>query len=190
MSRTSWIVAGTLAIASPAPAAAQSAIVLFLYGSHYTPLSSLSAEGDEIAPRFGYGGGIAFQLTESFALRASGSVINTQYRGDALAVTDSTVGRVYAFGDMQFGWPGTSNLVTYFLLGVGGVRSDFKDQNAETATYFGVRAGGGVNFLSSMGAFFLETHVTGYRWTATPFSSTQIDWAIHLGLAIAFKLGG
>jgi hypothetical protein len=190
MSRTSWIVACTLAIASPAPAAAQSAIVLFLYGSNYTPLSSLSAEGDEIGPRFGYGGGIAFQLTQSFALRASSTVINTQYRGDALAVTDSTVGRLYAFGDMQIGWPGTSNLVPYFLLGVGAVRTDFKDQNVETATYFGVRAGGGVNYLSSIGAFFLETHITGYRWTAAPFSSTQVDWAINLGLAFAFKVGG
>ncbi len=190
MPRTPWIVASLLAIASPVPAAAQSAIVLFVYGTYYTPFSDLSDEGDGIAPRFGLGGGVAFQLTQSFALRASGTVINTQYRGDALAVSDSAVSRLYAFGDMQIGWPGTTNLVPYMILGVGGVRSDFEDQSAETSTSFGVRAGGGVNYLSSMGAFFLETYLTGYKWTTAPFSSTQLDWAIEFGLAIAIKLGG
>ena len=189
MLRTSWLLASVVTVALPAPAAAQSAIVPFILGAHYTPLSALSDEGDEIAPRFAWGAGVAFQLTESFALRASGTFVKTQYRGDALAVTDSTVSRTYAFGDMQIGWPGTKSLVPYMIVGVGAVRSDFEDQNTGTNTYFSVRAGGGVNYLSGMGAFFLETHVTGYRWTAAPFSSTQVDWSISFGYAVAIRVG-
>jgi len=189
MSRTSWLIACLVTVALPAPAAAQSAIVPFVFGAHYTSLSTLSDEGDEIAPRFAWGGGVALQLTESFAVRASGTLVKTQYRGDALAVSDSTVSRIYAFGDMQVGWPGTKSLVPYLFVGIGGVRSDFEDQNVETNTYFAVRAGGGVNYLSGVGAFFLETLVTGYRWTAAPFSSTQFDWSIHFGYAVAIRAG-
>jgi hypothetical protein len=167
---------------------AQNALVLFVHGAHYTPLSDLSDAGDEMAPRVGIGGGVAFQLSGSAALRASGTVINTRYRGDALGVTDSSVTRTYGILDLQLGWPGTSSFVPYIVIGAGIIRSDFNDPSVETTSYAGGRVGFGANYVSPVGAFFLEVLGTGYRWTGVPFSSTQFDLNIHAGVAIAFKL--
>ena len=172
-------------LALPARAGAQSALVVFGHGAYYIPLASLSDDGDEFSSRFAYGLGAAVQLGQSVALRLSGTFVNTRYRGDALAVSDSSVARLYGMGDLQLGFPGTASFVPYLILGAGVVRSDFRDPTVETTTYPAVRFGGGFNIVSSMGAFFLEVLMTGHRYTGVPFSSTQLDVGIQLGFAFA-----
>ena len=92
-------------------ASAQKALVIFLHGAHYTPLGNLSDAGDDIASRFGLGGGLGIQLSPGVALRATGTFINTEYRGKTLTIADSSLSRSYVFGELQTGWPGTSSFV-------------------------------------------------------------------------------
>ncbi len=179
-----------LALGIPEAVRAQTALIVFGHGGYYGPLSDLSDASDDIAPRFGLGGGFGLQLGNSVAIRLSGTFVTTRYRGDALAVSDSSMTRTLGMAELQAGWPGTSTIVPYILLGAGVVRSDFEDPSVETTLYAAGRVGGGINFVSPVGAFFVEAHMTAYRWTGVPFSKTQFDAAIQAGLAVAISLGG
>jgi len=180
----------TALLAFPARVGAQSALVVFGHGAYYAPLADLSDDGDDFASRFAFGLGVAAQIGQSVALRLSGTFVNTRYRGDALAVSDSSVARLYGMGDIQIGFPGTTSFVPYLILGAGVVRSDFRDPTVAATSYPAMRFGGGFNYVSSIGAFFLEVLLTGHRHTGVPFSSTQMDVAIQIGFAIAMlKIG-
>jgi len=166
---------------------AQQALVLFGYGVYNAPLKDLSPT-DDIAPRFGYGGGLGVQLSPTVALRGSADIVRTKYRGTSLTLADSGLTRFYLMGDLQVGWPGTSSFVPYIVLGAGMAGTGFDDPSQDSATFPAARIGSGINYVGGLGAFFLEGLLTMYRWNATGFDRTQFDLTIHVGFALAVKI--
>ncbi len=184
--RSIWLAVAVATL--PSTGHGQRALVLYGQGAHYTPLSKLAEAGDNIRPQFGFGGGIALQVSAKVALRASGTFVAARYHGAQLALSDSSIGRTYAMGDLQFGWPGTTLFVPYLVIGGGIVHNDFRDAAVSANTSAAGRLGAGINHLTPIGPLFVETLLTIYRWDAEGFDRAQLDLAVHAGLAVALRL--
>jgi hypothetical protein len=178
--------AAAAASAAAAPVAAQTrAMVLFAHGGRVTPLVNLTAIGDDFAPSFAYGGGVAFQMGPGIALRASIVASPTRYRGTTIAPADSGIGRSVWGLDLQVGWPGTSALVPYVYLGAGAAVTSPSDPGASRTTRLAGRAGAGINRVSGIGTVFAELGSLLYRYRGLGFDRYQFDVLVTVGLAVA-----
>ncbi|HEX9691591.1 MAG TPA: hypothetical protein VGA22_05790 [Gemmatimonadales bacterium] len=174
-----WVMSATPGLAQ------DGALVIHAHGSYFAPLSSLSDTTDDLAPSVAYGGGVGVQLGGRVAIRGDLTIVATRYRGPTATVNPDGIGRLYVFGDLQVGWPGTSNLVPYVLVGAGAVRNAPRDPTQPSTWSPAGRGGVGVNYLSGLGAVFVEVHAVASRFASLGFSKLQLDLAVHTGLAFA-----
>jgi hypothetical protein len=168
------------------PLPAQSgALVVFGYGGRHTPLVDLSTAGDDFTAAFSYGGGLALQLSQRSAIRASVTRFRTRYRGTAATPADSSATRYAIAADLQIGWPTTSALVPYVFVGGGGIITDLDDPALPKATDAMGRFGVGMNRVSGLGAWFLEFAGILYKYDGLGFDRFQFDVEGRLGFAVA-----
>lgn len=169
------------------PAAAQTnALILFVDGGRSAPLVDLSSSGDDFAGAFTLGGGVGLQLGPTTAVRGSFRRADSEYRGSALSLADSGVGRTYLGIDLQTGWPGTSGFVPYVFVGGGAVRTVPDDPGQLATTTAGGRLGAGFNWLSGPLALFAEADAWVYRFNGMGFEQIQVDVLMRAGLAVPF----
>jgi hypothetical protein len=177
------------AAALVAPLSAQSnALILFAHGGRYSPLVSLSDAGDDFAPAFSYGGGLALQVSDRAAIRLGGARHRSRYRGETALLADSSVTRYVFTADVQIGWPTTSALVPYVFFGGGALTTQFDDADVSTETAAMGRFGVGLNRVSGLGAWFLEFGTMLYQFKGLGFEGFQFDLEARLGFALALGL--
>jgi opacity protein-like surface antigen len=187
------LAAATLMIAATAAATASAqgkALVLFAQGGRQIPITNLSEDGDEIRPGWTGGGGLALQLNSNVALRASASLVSSEYRGSTLTLDDPTMRRTFVSFDLQTGLPTTSGWAPYLFAGAGWVQIDPEDSAAQDFTKFAARFGAGTNYVFDNAFFvlFLEAGTYLYDFSELGFSSYQFDLQFLLGLAYAIPL--
>ncbi len=174
-----------------APLEAQSgALALFGYGGRDLPLSNLDEAGDHLRADWLAGGGLAVQLSTNFALRGSFAIIENDWEGTGLELSDSTFKRTFVSFDLQAGAPLASGFVPYFVAGAGLVKIDPRDTGLEHFTKFAGRFGTGVNYVidNSFLALILEFDTWIYQFGRLGYNRIQYDIAIVAGLAIAVPL--
>ncbi|MGD2135037.1 MAG: hypothetical protein PVF27_02710 [Gemmatimonadales bacterium] len=171
--------------ALPRSADAQSGLIVFGHAGRAWPAVDLSDAGDRLTSAFTYGAGVALQIGGRIALRGSLTRSAPGYRGTTVALADSGMTRTYLGGDLQVGWPGTTSLVPYVVVGGGVMQSDPADGSQGTVTDVAGRLGLGANRLIGVGAVFLEVTATGYKFTGLGFDRLQIDVTLQAGLALA-----
>ncbi|KPJ92879.1 MAG: hypothetical protein AMS18_06420, partial [Gemmatimonas sp. SG8_17] len=148
----------TLGIFSPPLEAQSGALALFGYGGRDLPLSNLDEAGDHLRASWMVGGGLAVQLSTNFALRGSFAMVESDWEGTALELSDSTFKRTFVSFDLQAGAPLASGFVPYFIAGAGWVNVDPQDTGLAQFTKFAGRFGTGVNYVidNSFLALILE----------------------------------
>ncbi|MFQ6046653.1 MAG: hypothetical protein ACE5PT_09925 [Gemmatimonadales bacterium] len=177
-----------LVAGAPSAHGQTNAIVLFGQGGRTVNLVDLSAGGDDFAPDFTLGGGLALQVGPSTALRASFARITTTYRGTALSFGDKGFTRDYIGGSLQYGWPGTSDLIPYILLGGGVIGTEPRQTGQATVRPAAGHLGMGVNYLGGLGGLgvvFAEATAWAYRFKGYGLRRVQVDVLIHMGVAVA-----
>ncbi len=171
------------------PLSAQSnALVLFAHGGRHSPLVNLTDAGDDFAPAFSYGGGLALQLSDRAAIRFGVTRHRTRYRGEAVSLSDSSSTRYVFAADVQIGWPTTSALVPYIFFGGGALTTQSDDPSVSTDTSIMGRFGLGLNRVGGLGAWFLEFGTMLYRFNGLGFEQFQFDLEGRLGFALAVGL--
>jgi opacity protein-like surface antigen len=136
------------------------------------------------------GGGLALQLSTNFALRGSFAMVENDWEGTGLELSDSTFKRTFVSFDLQAGAPLASGLVPYFIAGAGWVKIDPQDTGLAQSTKFAGRLGTGVNYVidNSILALILELDTWLYHLGGLGYERIQYDLTIVAGLAIAVPL--
>jgi len=169
-----------------APLSAQSsALILFAHVGRHSPLVNLSDAGDDFAPAFSYGGGLALQVSDRAAIRLGVTRHRTRYRGETASLADSSSTRYVIAADVQIGWPTTSALVPYVFFGGGALTTQFDDPGVSPATNAMGRFGIGLNRVGGLGAWFLEFGTMLYQFNGLGFERLQFDLQARLGFALA-----
>jgi len=184
--------AALLLAGAAAPALGQSrAFALYLQGGRWLPATDLNSEiGDKFTAEWTWGGGVAWQVGERFAIRGSAMTTQTQIIGPTLDLADPDVTRWYYVGDLVFGWPTATGWVPYGYLGAGVVTTTPKDSTLLAgdgkSTDFVGRVGGGVNRILSFGVLFLETDISLWRLNSlnVEFYGLKMEWSFRLGWAL------
>lgn len=174
------------------PAQAQSkAFALYVQGGRWLPVTDLNSEnGDKLTAEWTWGGGLAWQLGEKFAVRASAMTTRTQIIGNTLTLDDPRITRWYYVGDLVFGWPTATGWVPYGYVGAGAVTTTPKDSmllaGDGKSTDFTARAGAGINHITSFGVVFLETDIWLWRLNSldVEFYGLKMEWSFRLGWAL------
>ena len=163
------LAAAALAGGWATPARAQtSAILVFVQGARWWPVSDLSEAGDKFAASWSYGAGFGWQFHDQASLRLSASTVSTNWVGDRLfeifpEVTDRNFRRNYFMADIQLGWPTASGMVPYLYAGAGVVATNPQDEALESFTDFTARFGAGLNLLTRFGVWFIESDMAAWR---------------------------
>lgn len=174
------------------PAQAQSkAFALYVQGGRWLPVTDLNSEnGDKLTAEWTWGGGVAWQLGEKFAVRASAMTARTQIIGNTLNLDDPRITRWYYVGDLVFGWPTATGWVPYGYVGAGAVTTTPQDSTLLAgdgkSTDFVGRAGAGINRITSFGVVFFETDIWLWRLNSldVEFYGLKMEWSLRLGWAL------
>jgi hypothetical protein len=188
MKRSLWLALTLVLVAAPARAQT-SAILLFANGGRWWPVSDMSSEtGDKFSAEWSYGGGLGWQFHDRAALRLSVNHLQTNWIGDRLfevfpTVTDRRFNRTYFMADIQYGWPTAKGLIPYIYAGGGAVYTSPKDDELESFTDFTGRFGGGLNIISAIGVWFLETDMAAWRLNSldVEFHGLKIELSLRVG---------
>ncbi len=188
----SLVLAALLLGGAAGPAQAQSkAFVLYAQGGRWLPVTDLNNENqDKFTAEWTWGGGVAWQLGEKFAIRGSFMTASTQIIGNTLTLEDPRVTRWYYVGDLVFGWPTATGWVPYGYVGAGAVITTPKDSALVAgdgkSTDFTARAGGGINHITSFGVWFFETDIWLWRLNSldVEFYGLKMEWSFRLGLGL------
>ena len=183
-------VAALLLGGAAGPAQAQTkAIVPYVQGGRWMPFTDLNSEnGDKFTAEWTWGGGLAWQLGEKFAVRGSFMTVNTQIIGNTLNLQDPRVTRWYYVGDLLLGWPTATGWVPYGYLGAGAVITTPKDSALVAgdgkSTDFVARGGFGINRITSFGVWFFETDLWLWRLNSldVEFYGLKAEWSFRLGV--------
>jgi hypothetical protein len=167
------------------------AFVPYVQGGRWLPFVDLNSEnGDRFTAEWTWGAGIAWQLSEKFAVRGSFTNVNTQIIGNTLTLDDPNVTRWYYVGDLLFGWPTASGWVPYGYVGAGVVTTTPKDSTLAAedgkSTAFTGRGGLGINRITSFGVMFLESDLWLWRLNSldVEFYGLKAEWGFRLGLGL------
>ena len=175
-----------------APARAQSsAILIFVEGARWWPVSELSEVGDRFAASWSYGVGLGWQFHDKAALRLSASTVSTNWVGDRLfeifpQVTNRDFRRDYFMADVQLGWPTASGFVPYLYVGGGVVNTRPQDDALDSFADFTARFGAGFNLITRFGVWFLEGELAGWRLNSidVEFYGLKLEASLRLGWAL------
>lgn len=170
------------------------AFALYLQGGRWLPVTDLnSANGDKFTAAWTWGGGVAWQLGEKFAIRGSAMTAPTQIIGSTLDLDDPRATRWYYVGDLLLGWPTATGWVPYGYVGAGAVTTTPKDSTLLAgdgkSTDFVARAGAGINRITSLGVVFFETDI--WLWPLNSihvdFHGLKMEWSFRLGMALVIR---
>ncbi len=170
------------------PIAGQShAIIVFGYGGRLIPAADLSDAGDALSTGTMLGGGIGLQFGGRSALRASFSMVESDYEGPSLNLGDRGMSRNYLGLDLMFGLPTEFGLAPYAFFGGGRVALEPTDPSIQGFSKLAGRIGAGLNLVptNSFVVLFVEFGAWLYEFDRLGFESTQLDMMILGGLAFA-----
>lgn len=180
------ILATLVCVGVATPLTAQThALVVFGQAGRYAGMANLSGSGDDFAPAFSLGGGLALQVGPTAAIRASFTRVATRFRGTATGFADSSAARTYLGLDFEAGWPGTSNVVPYVLFGGGAAHTRPAETGAAGATQPAAHVGAGFNVIGGPLVFYAEASGWAYKFAGYGYSRLQVDLFVQVGTAIA-----
>jgi opacity protein-like surface antigen len=193
------MLAAMLALLLPSVASAQStrsaaegpAVLVFVNGGGYSPLTNLNSSGTaSLNTGWSLGGGAGLQLNRFVAIRAVFDYARDKGEAGSVAFAGERLPHYFYGGDFQLRYPMQSGFAPYLLAGAGAITIDGRSiPTLGRWTRFAGKAGLGVEYTLPSGlGLFVQGASYIYKFDRGGFDKTQADLLWNGGLSYHFQL--